>query len=283
MATSGHHHKKKKKKKQQQQQPQDSGGGGGGGGDDDKSKGADEGDDQSDQPVQVTASDKSDQPAGEFGLEDLARDLNSGAETADDNDKDDDTDGEDSDDDDDDDEEDEDGQGRPSVRAVLRAHFRTRAATRARKTLLEPDGGIGISRFTFSVQADQIIPQQFFDSPAPQILTGSNAPDTNFRPQRITTNVPTPGFVMLSSARVANLSLIVGGSIDAWQFNANAWDQELDLPTLTPANKASFVGMYSGLFLEPFADLPFHFIVSFSGPTTVTGLLSDGNLVTEPS
>jgi hypothetical protein len=236
-----HHHRR-----HPQQQPQDSGdasASASASASDDQSQGQDEGDDQGDSQDQGQQDQTSqqDQPAGEFGMEGLHVD--------------------------------------PRVQRILQGLQRTRRATAKRETILEPnkDLPLGIERYTMAIVAAQTVPiQTSLPKPIPQQLTGSQAPDVDFRPQRLSTNSPSPGFVTISMAKVANVNVVVGGQIDAWQLNANAWEEELDLPTLTPANNASFVALYTGLIVLPFSAAVYQFIMSASGPATVTGLLLEG-------
>lgn len=101
-------------------------------------------------------------------------------------------------------------------------------------------------------------------------FTQTNNPDVTIRPQRVTANAPAPGFVTLTEIKVKNVSVIVGGEQDAYDYNANAVDSELDLPTLTPANRASISGTYSG-FVPPgyTGSTPYKFAVSLRGPATM--------------
>ena len=156
------------------------------------------------------------------------------------------------------------------ARAVLRLVEEERHRARialSRILLLHPnrDSDLKIERYTFSasVQIAKIGTEQ-------ADLSGVNSPDVNFRPQRVTMNVPSPGFILVTDARVANVSFVVGGSIDAWQFNANAVGESLDVPTLTPANKATFSGNYNGLVPTPLSGTgSYTFILSFSGPASI--------------
>ena len=135
-----------------------------------------------------------------------------------------------------------------------------------RAMLLEPNKGsdLKVERYTFSINAT------ILSLGTAQALSGSNSPDVNFRPQRVTANVVSPGMVLITDIRVANVSFSVGGMIDAWQFNANAVGQHLDVPTLTPANKATFSGQYSSLVPSPLSGTgSYPFVLSFSGPASI--------------
>jgi hypothetical protein len=101
-------------------------------------------------------------------------------------------------------------------------------------------------------------------------MTGK--PETEFRPQRITVNTEWVGFLTFGSLKVANVGVLVGGTIDGKDFDALGQDQELDVPTLTPANEVKATGDYTGTvpgYLVP-ADT-FKIAMSFKGPATMAG------------
>lgn len=147
----------------------------------------------------------------------------------------------------------------PAVAAQLWAkHKQDMMKTKQRVALIEPNKGSSakIQRYTFNLNAAVTLGTA-------STFSATNQPDTSIRPQRITCNSPSPGFAQLSEIKVANVSVIVGGTSDAWQFNANGVGQSLDLPTLQPANRASFSGVYSG-FTPP------GFVGGTSYPLTLT-------------
>jgi len=154
----------------------------------------------------------------------------------------------------------------PQGRAIIAQHMQKMAHRNSRALLLEPNkySDLKVERYTFAVNAT------ITALGTTGALSGSNSPDVNFRPQRATTNVVSPGMVTISDARVANVSFTVGGSIDAWQWNANAVGQQLDVPTLTPANKATFSGSYTGLVPSPLSGTgSYPFAFSFTGPASI--------------
>jgi hypothetical protein len=154
----------------------------------------------------------------------------------------------------------------PEGRAIIAHHMRKQEHRNRRAMLLEPNkySDLKVERYTFSINAN--IPSLG----TPAVLTASNAPDVNFRPQRVTANVVSPGMVLISDARVANVSFTVGGQLDAWTWNANGVGQQLDVPTLTPANKASFIASYSGLVPSPLSGTgTYPFSLTFTGPASI--------------
>ena len=154
----------------------------------------------------------------------------------------------------------------PRVRKILHHHIRRGELREARLRLLEPNRGseLKVERYTFGITA--YITLSVSGAIAPQ----SNGPDVDFRPQRVTMNVPSPGFILVTDARVANVSFVVGGSVDAWQFNANAVGESLDVPTLTPANRATWTGSYTGLVPSPLSGSgSYTVIMAFTGPASI--------------
>ena len=154
----------------------------------------------------------------------------------------------------------------PQGRAIIAHHMKQMAHREKRAMLLEPNKGsdLKVERYTFAINAT------ITALGTAGALSASNSPDVNFRPQRVTSNVVSPGMVLITDIRVANVSFSVGGQIDAWQFNANAVGQHLDVPTLTPANKATFSGTYSGLVPSPLSGTgAYPFVLSFSGPASI--------------
>ena len=83
-------------------------------------------------------------------------------------------------------------------------------------------------------------------------------------------NAPSPGFATITDIKVANVSALVGGIEDAYGFNANAVGQHLDLPTLTPANRLTVSGQYTGLVPTGFTTATaYTFVASFRGPASI--------------
>jgi len=135
--------------------------------------------------------------------------------------------------------------------------------TNQRELILEPNRGSSakVQRYAFGMQQEVTLSTA-------EALDMDGNPDTHIRPQRVTCNAPVPGFARLSAIKVANVGVIVGGEVDAFDFAANGQDQQLDVPTLSPANKVRVTGNYSGLLPSGgyVTATPFIFIVSFKGP-----------------
>lgn len=142
---------------------------------------------------------------------------------------------------------------------------RERAQTERRSMLLEPNkrSRVKVERYTFAVN-------QTLALGTAEALDMSGQPDTNIRPQRVTANSPVPGFATISDIKVANVSVGVGGTLDAFQFNANGVGQTLDMPTLSPANRARVTGNYTGLTPTGYtAAAAYTMVVAFTGPASI--------------
>jgi hypothetical protein len=73
--------------------------------------------------------------------------------------------------------------------------------------------------------------------------------------------------------QVSNVGILVGGTIDAWDFTPGGGCQSLDVPTLGSQDEISIDGDYSGLVqaVAPHVTGSFDFTVSFKGPATLAG------------
>lgn len=134
--------------------------------------------------------------------------------------------------------------------------------TAQRKNLLEPNAGSSakVERYSFAIS------QAITIGTAVAInMTGS--PDVDIRPQRVVCNAPAPLYVFLSLIKVANVTVTVGPGVeDAFDYSAQAQGTTLDLPTLTPANRATVQGNYTG-FIPPgyVGATSSFFVTSFKG------------------
>ncbi len=140
------------------------------------------------------------------------------------------------------------------------------AMTASRARILEPNKGskVKIERYAFSVNANLVL------GTASPGFTASGQPDTNIRPQRVTMNAPGYGFVQVTEIKVANVSVTVGGIDDAYNYNANGVGQSLDMPTLSPSNRATVAGNYTGYVPPGFVGgTAYLFVASFKGPASV--------------
>jgi len=145
------------------------------------------------------------------------------------------------------------------------AHKKKTAHTESRQRLIEPNKGsaVKIERYSFAIN-------QTLTLGTAVALNMSGQPDTNIRPQRVTMNAPSPGFATVAEIKVANVSVTVGGTSDAWDYNSLGVGQSLDMPTLTPANRATVLGNYSGFVPPGFVGgSAYTFCCSFKGPASI--------------
>lgn len=142
------------------------------------------------------------------------------------------------------------------------ASMKKKAKTDKRKNLLEPNAGSAakVERYSFAVSQAITI-----GTGVAMNVTGS--PDVDIRPQRVVCNVPTPAFVFLSLIKVANVTVTVGPGVeDAFDYSAIAVGTMLDLPTLTPANRATVQGTYTGFIPPGYVNgTSSFFVTSFKG------------------
>ncbi len=145
--------------------------------------------------------------------------------------------------------------------AAAHAHGQRRAM------LLDPNKGSAtkIERYAFNLSTTVTL-----GVVATLNITGQ--PDYEIRPQRVIMNAPAPGFVIVNEIKVANVSVTSGGSEDAFGYSAQAQGCELDMPKLTPANRATVLGGYTA-FVPPgyVGGNAFLFSASLRGPANLAG------------
>jgi hypothetical protein len=154
----------------------------------------------------------------------------------------------------------------PAVLAAWNKQRAMAAKSQRRASILEPNKGSAIKVERYSFPISQAIT---IGTGVALALQGS--PDVNIRPQRVTMNAPCAMFAFVAEIKVANVSVTVGGGFeDAFDYTATGVGQSLDMPTLSPANRASVLGAYTGLIpggmVVGFATF---FTVSFKGPASV--------------
>jgi len=154
----------------------------------------------------------------------------------------------------------------PAALAAWKKQSAMQAKTQRRASILEPNKGSAVKVERYSFPISQAITIGVGVALA---LTGS--PDVNIRPQRVTMNSPCQMFAFVAEIKVANVSVTVGGGYeDAYDYNANGVGQSLDMPTLSPANRASVLGTYTGLVPAGMVlGFGSFFTVSFKGPASV--------------
>jgi hypothetical protein len=155
----------------------------------------------------------------------------------------------------------------PQAHAIVAQHLSAQQVSQQRRRLLSPNEGssITVERYAFAIDASITLGTA-------TAISLSGQPDTYFRPQRVMMNSPAPGFVTISSGRVANVNFTVGSTTDSWFWNANAVGTMLDLPLMSPAHKATIQGNYTGTVPTPLSGTgAFTFVTQFEGPASVAG------------
>ena len=83
-------------------------------------------------------------------------------------------------------------------------------------------------------------------------------------------NSPQPGVFTLTAIQVANVNAMVGGQTDAFIYGPQSQGVHLDLPTLTPANRLTVSGSWTGFAPTEYTTVTnFPFCATFQGPATV--------------
>jgi hypothetical protein len=153
-------------------------------------------------------------------------------------------------------------------RRALHGHHLKRAHhTDKRRLMLNPNmySESKIERYSFSVNFPLVLG-------TPDGIDMSLQPDTSIRPQRVVMNAPQPGMITVAEIKVANVSVTVGDQEDAFTYSALAQGVVLDMPTLSPSNRAKVLGTYTGYVPPGFAaGYAFLFISTFQGPSSLAG------------
>jgi hypothetical protein len=153
----------------------------------------------------------------------------------------------------------------PTPQQLMAMHRKVVASNRhtaRRAGLLEPNKGsrIKVERYSFGLSQDIVIG-------VPVAISMNGNPSVDMRPQRVTSNAPGPNFVFLSLIQVANVVVTVGqGFEDANDYAAHAVGTMLDLPTLSPQNRATIAGTYDGFIPPAYVEnAASRFCMSFKG------------------
>lgn len=165
--------------------------------------------------------------------------------------------------------------GRPSPAAMAKAYatLKRRNARRTKRALLlDPNMGseLKIERYSFSVNITDPatgLPPVLGTSSS---LSGTNTPDTHFKPERAVMNVASVGLVLVNEIKVGNVAGTVGGIGDGFEYSALGVGVSLSLPRMTPSTKASFLGAFT-TFVPP-GFVPgnaYPLVITFKGPSTL--------------
>ncbi|HEX6826560.1 MAG TPA: hypothetical protein VF077_09630 [Nitrospiraceae bacterium] len=158
----------------------------------------------------------------------------------------------------------------PAVAAAAALAHRNPTSTASRTMLLDPnrDSTVKVERYSFSFSPSTNIVL----GTASNIPTFTQNPSTSIKGQRVLMNAPCAGFVLVSTLQVANVNVFVGGTEDAFSYNAGAQGVMLDLPRLDPQNRATSAGAYTGVLPVGYtAGNAYQFIITLQGPSTMAG------------
>ena len=153
----------------------------------------------------------------------------------------------------------------PLIQRSLLAYDKERRSIE-RKLILDPNGGqvLKLGKYSFGLAVGIKI-----GTAAGVYQTGS--PATTLRVKKIVINVPCPGFLYLSTLLTANVATTVGGVEDAWAYSAQSC-VEVDYPTLSPSQKVTLSGNYTGLVLRPYRrGADYQITATLFGPSTIAG------------
>lgn len=152
--------------------------------------------------------------------------------------------------------------------ALALKHAATVRKTSMRESLIEPNKGstVKVQWYDFSIP---ITPN--FTIGTAVNFSATLQPSVTIKPKKFFTNVPTVAFVTLTTVQVANVSALVGSTSDAFAYNMGSNNgSQLHLPTLSPSNRATVAGGYTGAISGGFAlAFSFPFITTFQGWATI--------------
>lgn len=149
--------------------------------------------------------------------------------------------------------------------ALWRSHHGKMAKQNRRASLLNPNAGLSIK-----IERYQLNMVQNFVLGVATAINVTKQPDTEIRPQRVLCNAPAPAFALFSELKVANIAVTQGDAADGWFWNANGWGVQMDLPTLSPANRITALGTTTTLIPVGFvAGASFPLTLSFTGPASM--------------
>lgn len=148
---------------------------------------------------------------------------------------------------------------------------RTRAAQGIKRVAkLDPNmmSDVSVERYSFTLSDDFTL-----GTAATLGAAFLSAPDTDFRPQVITANAPAPGFAYMSSLKMANVDVTVGpGEEDLFGLSGPSWGRTMDMPTLTPSNRARVQGRVTTFVPPGYTPAATYTLsINFKGPAKLAG------------
>jgi len=151
--------------------------------------------------------------------------------------------------------------------ALWNAHHAQARETARREGILNPNAGSSkkIERYSLSIRQNLTVGTA-------STFTVTKNPQTELRPQRVVTNVSSPGFVIVDDVKIANVSVMMGDGMDAQMLANDSWGVQYDLPTLSPANGVTVSAEQSTAVPDGFetSDV-FPFLIAFLGPSSMAG------------
>ena len=140
--------------------------------------------------------------------------------------------------------------------------------TNERRRLIDPNEGSGIDvgRLIFPVSYTITLL-----GTAQTFTNFFGQPDTTIKPERITFNAPCYGFVLINDVKVKNVSAVIGGTTDAGFFSGTSVGMHVSFPKLTPSNKLTIYGSYTGTVPTGYPIGSYTFVAQVIGPALVTG------------
>jgi len=151
--------------------------------------------------------------------------------------------------------------------SLWNAHHAAKRETARREALLNPNAGSTkkVERYSLGIRQNLTV------GTASTFVAVKN-PQTELRPQRIVTNVPSPGFCIVTDVKVANVSVLQGDGMDAFMLAQDSWGVQYDIPTLSPANGVT-VSVEQTTATPSGFDVSdaFPFMISFLGPSSMAG------------
>lgn len=140
--------------------------------------------------------------------------------------------------------------------------------TKGRVRMLNPNEGstVKIEQYLFPMSQTIVIG-------VATVINMTNQPDVTIRPKRLMMNAPVPGFVNITTVQVANVNVTVGAgqAWDAFFVSALGVGVALDMPTLTPSNRATITGLSTVLVPAPLVAGNYTFSAAFIGPAQMAG------------
>jgi hypothetical protein len=148
---------------------------------------------------------------------------------------------------------------------------RAASATLGRDRILNPNmhSTSKIEHYLFALQSTTALPVW---GTASQV-TFSDNPKVEIRPQRLLTNVETPGLLIITNVTVTNLETNIGsGSEDASWFGPKSVGTRLDFPTIEPSMRLAVVGNW-GAYVAPsyIPTVQYPLCIGVIGPAKMAG------------